>query len=151
MTRFLSLLVAVLCAVAVSSASAAQAAVSQNTPEAAAISFYTWFIQHDSDHTYPLREPDIERYVAKETVARLRNDYAHAGPPNGVDYFLKVQDYDSRDWLAHMQVQRALMLGDVAVVPVSFGSQDPMHVLLFMKRVDAAWKIIKIDDTWEYR
>lgn len=68
-----------------------------------------------------------------------------------MDYFLKVQDYDSRDWLAHMQVQRALMLGDVAVVPVSFGSQDPVHVLVFMKRVDAAWKIIKIDDTWEYR
>ncbi|CAJ0800131.1 DUF3828 domain-containing protein [Ralstonia holmesii] len=151
MTRFLSLLVAVVCAVAVSSASAAQAAVSKNTPEAAVISFYTWFIQHDSDQTYPLREPDIERYVAKDTVARLRNDYAHAGPPNGVDYFLKVQDYDSRDWLAHMQVQRALMLGDVAIVAVSFGSQNPVHVLVFMKRLDADWKIIKIDDTWEYR
>jgi hypothetical protein len=43
------------------------------------------------------------------------------------------------------------MLGDVAVVPVSFGSQDPVHVLVFLKRVDATWKIIKIDDTWEYR
>ena len=95
MTRFLSLLVAVVCALAVGSASAAQAAVSQNSPEAAAISFYTW--------------------------------------------------------LAHIQVQRALMLGDVAVVPVSFGSQDPVHVLVFLKRVDATWKIIKIDDTWEYR
>ena len=151
MTRFLSLLVAAVCALAVGSASAAQAAVSQNSPEAAAISFYTWFIQHDSDQTYPLSEPDIERYVATDTVGRLRNDYAHAGPPNGVDYFLKVQDYDSRDWLAPIQVQRALMLGDVAVVPVSFGSQDPVHVLVFLKRVDATWKIIKIDDTWEYR
>jgi hypothetical protein len=81
MTRFLSLLVAAVCALAVWSASAAQAAVSQNTPEAAAISFYTWFIQHDWDQTYQLREPDIERYVDKDTVARLRNDYAHAGPP----------------------------------------------------------------------
>jgi len=151
MTRFLSLLAAVACAIAVSLASTAQAAGPQDTPEATAISFYTWFIQHDSDQTYPLREPDIDRYVAKNTVARLRNDYAQAGAPNGVDYFLKVQDYDSRDWLQHMHAQHALMLGDIAVVPVSFGSQNPVHVLVFMKRFDARWKIIKIDDTWEYR
>jgi hypothetical protein len=151
MTRSLSLLAAMACAIVVSWAAAAQAATPQGTPEATAISFYKWFIQHDSDRTYPLREPDIEDYVAKDTVSRLKADYAHAGPPNGVDYFLKVQDYDGRDWIANMQVQRALMLGDVAIVPVTFGSRNPVHVLVFMKRLNAHWKIIKVDDTWEYR
>lgn len=151
MTRLLSLFAAMVMAITVSWATTTQASTPQDTPEAAAISFYTWFIQHDSDQTYPLREPSIENYVAKETVSRLKNDYAHAGPPNGVDYFLKVQDYDGRDWLAHMHAQRAVMLGDVAVVPVTFGSRDAVHILVFMKRLDARWKIIKIDDTWEYR
>jgi len=151
MTRLLSLLATVACAITVSWTATAQARTTPDTPEATAISFYKWFIQHDSDQTYPLREPKIEDYVAKETVARLKNDYAHAGPPNGVDYFLKVQDYDGSDWLAHMGAQRAVMLGDVAVVPVTFGTQNPVHVLVFMKRLDARWKIIKIDDTWEYK
>lgn len=151
MKRFLYLVTAIAWIGAASWMTGTRAADLGDGPEATTIAFYTWFIQNDSDKTYPLRELGIEKYVAKDTIARLRNDYAHGGPPNGVDYFLKVQDYDSHDWLAHMQTQHAVTLGEVAVVPITFGSRDKIHVLAFMKRLDGLWKIIKVDDTWQYR
>lgn len=121
------------------------------TPEARAEAFYTWFIEHDTDTSYPLRLAGIEKYVMAETVDRLRDDYARAGPPGGVDYFLKVQDYDGHDWLNHIETRSAVMLGDVAVVPVTFGSKEKISVLVFMRRIGGAWKITKIDDTRDYR
>jgi hypothetical protein len=127
------------------------AANAQDTPEATTVAFYTWFIKHDSDQTYPLREPTIARYVAKDTLRRVKNDYEHGGPPNGVDYFLKVQDYDEQDWLTHIDAHAAITLGNVAVVPVTFGSKDKVSVLVFLKKQEGVWKIIKIDDTWDYQ
>ncbi|QAU23551.1 DUF3828 domain-containing protein [Dyella sp. M7H15-1] len=129
----------------------ATAASIPDTPEAKVSAFYTWFIKNDSDQGYPLREKDIEEYVAADTVKRLRNDYSHGGPPNGVDYFLKVQDYDSHDWLTHIATHPAIMLDGVAVVPVTFGSTDKVDVLVFMRKLDGLWKITKVVDTWDYK
>lgn len=123
----------------------------KDTPEATASAFYAWFIKNDSDRSYPLNEQAIEKYVATETVRRLRSAYAHSGPPNGVDYFLKVQDYDSRDWLEHTAIHSAIMLDGVAVVPVTFGSKDKVDVLVFMRKLLGAWKITKVVDTWDYQ
>jgi hypothetical protein len=123
----------------------------QDTPEARAAAFYAWFIKSDSDHAFPLKEQAIEKYVAKETVSRLRDDYAHEGPPNGVDYFLKVQDYDDHDWLSHIATHPAIMLDGVAIVPVTFGSKDKVNVLVFMRRLHNLWKITKVDDTTDYK
>src|ERR1700710_850295 len=94
MKRYLALAVSVLALVVGMFNQQAAIAQSEQGPEAKAAAFYTWFMQNDSDSTYPLREQNIVKYVAKDTVTRLRDDYAHGGPPQGVDYFLKVQDYD---------------------------------------------------------
>ncbi|GGA08152.1 DUF3828 domain-containing protein [Dyella caseinilytica] len=120
-------------------------------PGERAVAFYTWFIEHDTDTSYPLKLPVIEQFVTTETVDRLRDDYARSGPPGGVDYFLKVQDYDSRDWLTHIEMHPTITLGDVAVVPITFGSKDKTSVLVFMRLIDGTWKITKIDDTRDYR
>jgi hypothetical protein len=122
-----------------------------NTPEARTNAFYTWFIEHDTDTSYPLNMAGIEQYVLPETVNRLRDDYSRAGPPGGVDYFLKVQDYDGHDWLSHIKTRPVVMLGDVAVVPVTFGSDGKVSVLVFMRKLDGLWKITKVDDTADYR
>lgn len=127
------------------------AAESQNAAEHQVIAFYTWFMKHDGDATYPLREPAIEQYVAKDTVARLKDEYARSGPPGDVDYFLKVQDYDTQDWLAHIAIHHAIDLNGVTVVPVTFGSKNKVSVLVFMRKIDGQWKITKIDDTWDYK
>lgn len=113
--------------------------------------FYTWFIEHDSDQVYPLNLPDVDRYVLKETVNLLRKDYERSGPPGGVDYFLKVQDYDGKDWLRNMSIQKPVALGDVSVVPVTFGSAEKTSVLVFVRLMDGEWRITKIDDTRDYR
>lgn len=130
---------------------AALAADSVEAPEARARAFYSWFIAHDTDQSYPLNLPAIDEYVAAKTVGRLREDYARGGPSGGVDYFLKVQDYDGKAWLEHIDARPAIMLGDVAVVPVTFGATHPTSVLVFMRLVDGIWKITKIDDTDDYR
>lgn len=122
-----------------------------NTAASQTRAFYAWFIAHDTDAGYPLADPAIEQFVAKETVTRLREDYRRAGPPEGVDYFLKVQDYDTRDWQAHTAIHPAVVLGQVTVVPVTFGATHPVSVLVFLTPRDGAWKIIKVDDTRGYR
>jgi hypothetical protein len=122
-------------------------------PEAVVTDFYQWFLKHDNDQTYPLREPAITNYVASRTVERLKDDYRRGGPPLGVDYFLKVQDYDAQDWAAHIVTSPAVMLGEVAVVPVTFGSKDKISVLVFLRREppeQGHWKVVKVDDTWDY-
>lgn len=130
---------------------AALAASTVQAPEARARAFYSWFIAHDTDQSYPLNLPAIDQYVTAKTVSRLRDDYARSGPPGGVDYFLKVQDYDGKEWLEHIDARPAIMLGDVAVVPVTFGAKTKTGVLVFMRLVDGTWKITKIDDTDDYR
>jgi len=120
------------------------------SPEAAVTSFYQWFFKNDNDNTYPLRQKDIYNYVSAKTVGRLKDEYSHAGPPQGVDYFLKVQDYDPKEWATHMEVHSAMKLGDVAVVAVTFGAKDQTNVLVFLRKQDGRWKITKVDDTWDY-
>ncbi len=122
-----------------------------NAPDARVAEFYSWFMKNDSDQTYPLNEKRIYSYVSKATVDRLKEDYKRSGPPGDVDYFLKVQDYDGRDWLAHVATRPAIMLGNVAVVPVTFGSKEKADVLVFMEKLDGVWKITKVEDTRPYR
>jgi hypothetical protein len=129
-----------------------QAGAQENTttPDASVTVFYKWFFKNDNDRTYPLREPAIYDYVAKRTVERLRDDYSRGGPPQGVDYFLKVQDYDPQDWANHIDTHAATLLGDVAVVPVTFGSRNKISVLVFLRKQEGRWKVTKIDDTLDY-
>lgn len=121
------------------------------SPDVLVHDFYVWFIRHDNDQVYPLNLPDVEQYVSKETLNLLNKDYDRSGPPGGVDYFLKVQDYDGQDWLKNMSIQKPVVLGDVSVVPVTFGSKKKISVLVFVRKIDGKWRITKIDDTWDYR
>lgn len=121
------------------------------SPEETVRAFYRWFIEHNNDQTYPLREPDIYRYVAKETVYLLNDDYRRGYLPGDVDYFLKVQDFYEKDWLAHIDMHPTVMMHDAAVVPLTFGSTEKVDVLVFLKKRDGRWKIVKVDDTRDYR
>jgi hypothetical protein len=122
-----------------------------DAPAARVAAFYSWFMKNDSDRSYPLNKQEIYDYVSKETVEKLRVDYKRGGAPNGVDYFLKVQDYDGQDWLAHIELHPVIMLDGVAVVPVTFGSNQKVDVLVFLEKQSGLWKITKVDDTWAYQ
>jgi len=123
----------------------------QDAPEARASAFYTWYIKSGSKLTFPLLDNGIFDYVAKDTINRLRNDYRHNKLPGDSDYFLKVQDENEQDWLKHIVAHQVVMLGDVAVVPLTFGSTDRVSVLVFMRKANGVWEITKVDDTSDYR
>lgn len=113
--------------------------------------FYSWYIKLEANLVYPLLDKKIFDFVAPDTVDRLRNDYTHNRLPGDRDYFLKVQDEDDQDWLAHIAMQPAIVLGEVTVIPVTFGSTDKVSVLVLMKQINGAWKITKVEDTADYK
>jgi hypothetical protein len=110
-----------------------------------------WYIKLEANLVYPLLDKKIFDFVAPDTVDKLRNDYKHGRLPGDSDYFLKVQDEDDQDWLAHIATQPAVALGDVTVIPVTFGSTDKVSVLVFMKQIGGVWKITKVEDTADYK
>ncbi|REE17562.1 MULTISPECIES: DUF3828 domain-containing protein [unclassified Paraburkholderia] len=121
------------------------------TPEASAKAFYAWYIKRDSENRgFPLLDKDIFQYVAKPTVEFLRAEYKANKFAGDSDPFTKVQDYDGKDWAAHIEARPALMFGDTAVVPVVLGRDTKatlQTVLAFMrKQPGGQWKIIKVDD-----
>lgn len=130
----------------------AQTQTDQATPEASVTAFYTWYFKRD-EKGYPLLDNAIFRYMSKGTVDRLRYEYRHHSLPDGHDYFTKVQDYDEKDWAAHIAPRQAIMFDDVALVPVTLGEgEDSIKLnLVFLRKVDGVWKITKIDDTQDYK
>lgn len=125
------------------------------TPEACVRAFYNWYIKQDSqDHGFTPMSNEIYRYVSKGTVDLLRTEYRHNDLPGDADYFTNVQDYDEKDWLAHMAVHPAIMLGNVALVPVTLGRDAKATVktnVVFLRKQDGVWKITKVDDTRDYK
>lgn len=120
------------------------------TPEAATKAFYSWYIRTSSELKYPLLDGQIFTYVEKRTVDRLRSDFRRGELPGDGDYFTKVQDYDEKDWMENIAVHPAIMLEGVVVVPVTFGSSDKVSVLVFLRKQDNNWKIMKVEDTQDY-
>lgn len=99
----------------------------------------------------PLMNKEVFGYVAKDTIVVLRSDYKKHKFAERAEYFTDVQDYDEKDWLDHIAVHPAVMLDDVAVVPVTFGSNDKKTVVTFLRKIDGTWKITKVDDTRDYK
>ncbi len=121
------------------------------TPEAVARAFYAWFIGEGAkDHGYPLMDKRIYDYVSKDTVDLLRSDYKKNKFADRAEYFTDVQDFDEKDWLAHIAAHPAITLDDVTIVPVTLGSTQKKTVIVFLRKINGAWKITKVDDTLDY-
>lgn len=131
---------------------AAQSAAQQFTPEATVKAFYGWFIKRDAeDRGYPLMDKEILQYVSEKTVDTLRTQYKHNDLPGDAEYFTNVQDFDETDWIAHTTVHPAIMLDDVALVPVTFGSSEKKTNVVFLRKIEGIWKITKVVDTRDYQ
>ncbi|WGS51700.1 YbjP/YqhG family protein [Paraburkholderia sp. D15] len=117
-----------------------------STPAETTKAFYSWYFKVQSEARFPLLDKNIYTYVAKSTVDKLRDDYRHNRLPGDSDYFTKVQD-DDKDWANNIATHPTVMLGDVAVVAVTFGSTDRISVVVFLGKRANAWRITKVDDT----
>ncbi|NIF78728.1 DUF3828 domain-containing protein [Paraburkholderia sp. Cy-641] len=129
-----------------------QSAVAAETPEATVREFYPWYIgkQDTRDaHYFQLTDNAIYRYVSKNTVDTLRDDYKHHRLPGDADYFTRVQDLDPHVWLETMLVHPAIMLDGVAVIPVTFGvkPQDRQNLVVFVAKENGHRRITKVEDT----
>ncbi|MGF6598757.1 hypothetical protein P3T23_003474 [Paraburkholderia sp. GAS448] len=120
-----------------------------NAPEATVRAFYTWYFERQAG-PYQLTDNAIYRYVAKSTVDNLRDDFRHNRLPGESDYFTKVQDYDEKEWLHNMVLHPTIMLGEVAVIPVTFGAKEKTDVVVFVRKEASLWKIIKVENTGNY-
>lgn len=150
MKRFLStLVIALLLLPILSQAAISNASITK--PEDLVSAFYTWYIKKQTAPGFPVLDREITKYVASPTIKRLRSDYEHDTLPGDADYFTKVQDYDDQDWLRSIRTATPIKLGDVTVVPVTFGSKDQVSVLVFLERDGTGWRIIKVDDTLGYQ
>jgi hypothetical protein len=143
---------AIVLSLALGQAAVAHSATQQPTPEATVRAFYEWFIKRDAeDREYPLMDRQILRYVAPKTIETLRTQYKHNSLPSDSEYFTNVQDFDESDWIAHTVVHPTIMLDDVALVPVTFGSAEKKTNIAFLRKIDGVWKITKVVDTRDYQ
>lgn len=149
--RFFRMLAWVVLAVGMLGAHAATAQGKAATPEANTKAFYAWYIKLQAKSVYPLTDSGIYNYVSKDTVDRLREAYRRNELPGDADYFTKVQDYDEKDWSEHTVARAPILLEDVAVVPVTFGSKDKISVLVFLRKLGDGWKITKVEDTQDFQ
>ena len=52
----------------------------------------------------------------------------------------------------HMFIPPAMMLDDVALVAVTFGSTSTRKInVVFLRKIDGVWKITKVTDTGDYQ
>lgn len=111
--------------------------------------FYGWYIHLQSELKYPLLDECIYCYVEKKMVDALRSAYSQDRLPGDVDYFTKAQDFDESDWESHIFLHSPFAIDKVIVVPVTFGSFDKTSVLVFLRKQNDGWRIMKVDDTEE--
>jgi len=149
--RFFRMLAWLVFAIGMLGAHTAMAQGKPVTPEANTKAFYAWYIKLQAKSVYPLTDSGITTYVSKDTVDRLREAYRRNELPGDVDYFTKVQDYDEKDWSEHTVARAPILLEDVAVVPVTFGSKDKISVLVFLRKLGDGWKITKVEDTQDFQ
>ncbi|QAU24864.1 DUF3828 domain-containing protein [Dyella sp. M7H15-1] len=122
-----------------------------SSPEAAVKAFYSWYVGTESKSKFPLLDDHIYAYVEKKTVDALRRDYEQDNLPGDADYFTKTQDLDEDDWSKHMLIRPPVMLGEVAVIIATFGSgPTKSNVIIFLRKQDNLWKIMKVEDTKDY-
>lgn len=154
MKKYLLLLVAAILIVPGLFFAIAFAQEKPGTPEATVRAFYVWYIKRDSQsHGFTPLDDEIYRYVSKGTVDLLRQEYKSNEFPDA-DYFTNTQDYDEKDWLAHIKVRSLAMVDDVALVSVTLGKETKTTVktnIVFLRQQNGAWKIIRVVDTRGYQ
>lgn len=100
----------------------------------------------ESDALYPQQQ--LRRYVASDTIRRIEE--IEAIPEQEIlnsDYFTYGQDYDS-DWIKALTVGEPVTTPEGKRVPVWIGIEDgkKLHLELFLRREDQAWKIYRVRD-----
>lgn len=101
--------------------------------------FYHWYIQQSADMKNPLADPYLSKYVESKTYRALMK--AYQADEVDVDYFLKVQDFDDKDWLSHISADREIADPICTNVYMSFGQASKKHVVSCFVKEKGFWRI----------
>ncbi|WP_435946777.1 YbjP/YqhG family protein [Dryocola sp. BD586] len=110
--------------------------------------FYTWYLSHFSELAGNTLSPEMQSYVALDTLNRLEKVYKI--PEQEIvtsDYFTYMQDYDPR-WIAALKVgePQAFMGGETVHVWLSTGQGSSLHLKTYLRRENGCWKIYRVRD-----
>lgn len=120
------------------------------TAEAFVKEFYDWYMQNDTPEHLPEELPLITQYVDEATVKYILSLYRSGLPSANSEYFMKVSQYDKTKWQQTMQIYRGTQLADLTIVPVSFGDDPKINIILYLKPQGDSWRIIKAADSRPY-
>lgn len=95
----------------------------EERPEQFVKDFYTWYITVDEGRQLAITHDDIYKYVAQETVQKVRNIPGAYGSDRR-DYFLKMLDYPLNMSGVTIQVGKITDMGMATfVVPVTISTR----------------------------
>ncbi|MEZ0531769.1 DUF3828 domain-containing protein [Enterobacter sp. KB-221C9] len=115
----------------------------------AAESFYKSYLSaYGSDEARPYPADELRKYVSADTISRI--DAIQEISEQELmesDYFTYTQDY-SREWIPALRVENArpFLNGVVVQVTEGAGNGRSIHLEVFLRREDDAWKIYRVRD-----
>lgn len=112
-------------------------------------SFYKSYLSaFGSDEARPYPVDELRKYVSTDTIARI-DAIQEISEQELIesDYFTYTQDY-SREWIPALRVENArpFLNGEVVQVIEGAGDGRSIHIEVFLRREDDAWKIYRVRD-----
>jgi len=130
-------------------AGCSSAANQDQSAQEATKSFYkSYLCAFGSDEARPYPADELRKYVSADTITRI-GAIQEISEQELIesDYFTYTQDY-SREWIPALRVENArpFLNGEVVQVIEGAGDGRSIHLEVFLRREDGAWKIYRVRD-----
>lgn len=120
----------------------------QNAQDATESFYQSYLCAFGSDEARPYPADELRKYVSADTIARI-NAIQEIPEQELIesDYFTYTQDY-SREWVSALRVENArpFLNGEVVQVIEGASGGRSIHLEVFLRREDDAWKIYRVRD-----
>lgn len=120
----------------------------QSAQEATESFYKSYLCAFGSDEARPYPADELRKYVSADTITRI-GAIQEISEQELIesDYFTYTQDY-SREWIPALRVENArpFLNGEVVQVIEGTGDGRSIHLEVFLRREDGAWKIYRVRD-----
>ncbi|EMC7916819.1 TPA: YbjP/YqhG family protein [Enterobacter kobei] len=120
----------------------------QSAQDATEAFYKSYLSAFGSDDVRPYPADELRKYVSADTIARIDaiQDISEQELIES-DYFTYTQDY-SREWIPALRVENArpFLNGEVVQVLEGAAGGRSIHLEVFLRREDDAWKIYRVRD-----
>lgn len=119
----------------------------QQTPQDLVRDFYAWYIEEIKDlRNAPITNDAIYKYVYACTVNKCRIDLKQGRVYS--DYFLRGNDFDYEYAKKMLTVHAPVNITDkVSLIPVG---GDLSSIVVFVQKTKEGWRIIKVEDVFQW-